>query len=42
MSSSKFVASASLTPLLKSDGGIPHIAIGTIWRRSISKVAMKE
>jgi hypothetical protein len=38
---SEFVASAPLTPLLKSDGGIRPIAVGTIWRRLVSKVAMK-
>ncbi|MCI61124.1 hypothetical protein A2U01_0082380, partial [Trifolium medium] len=38
---SEFVASAPLTPLLKSDGGICPIAVGTIWRRLVSKVVMK-
>ncbi|KAK2455796.1 hypothetical protein QL285_003218 [Trifolium repens] len=38
---SEFVASAPLTPLLKPDGGIRPIAVGTIWRRLVSKVAMK-
>jgi hypothetical protein len=37
----EFVASAPLTPLLKPDGGIRPIAVGTIWRRLVSKVAMK-
>ena len=37
----EFVASAPLTPLLKPDNGIRPIAVGTIWRRLISKVAMK-
>nr|GEX01353.1 putative reverse transcriptase domain-containing protein [Tanacetum cinerariifolium] len=37
----EFVASASLTPLLKPDNGIRPIAVGTIWRRLVSKVAMK-
>lgn len=37
----EFVASAPLTPLLKPDNGIRPIAIGSIWRRVISKVAMK-
>jgi hypothetical protein len=37
----KFVASAPLTPLLKSDGGIRPIVVGTIWRRLVCKVAMK-
>jgi hypothetical protein len=41
MSLSEFVASTPLTPLLKSDGGIHLIAVGTIWRRLVSKVAMK-
>ncbi|KAK2449842.1 hypothetical protein QL285_008997 [Trifolium repens] len=41
MSLSEFVVSAPLTPLLKSDGGIRPIAIDTIWRRLVSKVAMK-
>ncbi|PNX61244.1 hypothetical protein L195_g052353, partial [Trifolium pratense] len=30
---SEFVASAPLTPLLKPNGGICPIAVGTIWRR---------
>ncbi|GJR93621.1 hypothetical protein Tco_0265795, partial [Tanacetum coccineum] len=37
----KFVASAPLTPLLKPDNGIRPIAVGTIWRRFVSKVSMK-
>ncbi|GJT84452.1 hypothetical protein Tco_1058794 [Tanacetum coccineum] len=37
----EFVASARLTPLLKPDNGIRPIAVGTIWRRLVSKVAMK-
>ncbi|GKD36590.1 hypothetical protein Tco_1252099 [Tanacetum coccineum] len=37
----EFVASAPLTPLLKPDNGIRPIAVGTIWRRLVSKVAMK-
>ncbi|MCH87559.1 reverse transcriptase-like protein, partial [Trifolium medium] len=41
ISLAEFVASAPLTPLLKPDGGIQPIAVGTIWRRLISKVAMK-
>src|SRR6266487_829484 len=41
VSLSEFVASAPLTPLLKPDGGIRPIAVGTIWRRLVSKVAMK-
>jgi hypothetical protein len=32
----EFVASAPLTPLLKPDGGIRPIAVGTIWRRLVS------
>lgn len=35
----KFIASAPLTPLLKPGGGIRPIAVGTIWRRLVSKVA---
>jgi hypothetical protein len=38
---SEFVASAPLTPLLNPDGGIRPIAVGTIWRWLVSKVAMK-
>ncbi|KAC9715903.1 hypothetical protein E3N88_45346 [Mikania micrantha] len=38
----KFVASAPLTPLLKPDKGIRPIAVGGIWRRLVSKVAMKK
>ena len=41
MSLAEFVASAPLTPLLKPDGGIHPIVVGTIWRRLVSKVAMK-
>nr|GEX60898.1 putative reverse transcriptase domain-containing protein [Tanacetum cinerariifolium] len=37
----EFVAFAPLTPLLKPDSGIRPIAVGTIWRRLVSKVAMK-
>ncbi|KAJ0912612.1 hypothetical protein HanRHA438_Chr06g0276291 [Helianthus annuus] len=37
----EFVASAPLTPLLKPDNRIRPIAVGTIWRRLVSKVAMK-
>ncbi|PNY04716.1 hypothetical protein L195_g001142 [Trifolium pratense] len=36
---SEFVASAYLTPLLKPDGGIRHIVVGTIWRVEISNGA---
>ncbi|GJU97539.1 hypothetical protein Tco_1326810 [Tanacetum coccineum] len=35
------IASAPLTPLLKLDNGIRPIAVGTIWRRLASKVAIK-
>jgi len=41
LSLAEFVASAPLTPLLKPDGGIYPIAVGTILRRLVSKVAMK-
>ncbi|MCI32987.1 reverse transcriptase-like protein, partial [Trifolium medium] len=41
ISLAEFAASASLTVLLKPDGGIRPIAVGTIWRRLVSKVAMK-
>nr|GEY08214.1 putative reverse transcriptase domain-containing protein [Tanacetum cinerariifolium] len=37
----EFVASAPLTPLFKPDNGIRPIVVGTIWRRLVSKVAMK-
>ncbi|GJZ91147.1 putative reverse transcriptase domain-containing protein [Tanacetum coccineum] len=37
----EFVAFAPLTPLLKPDNGIRLIAVGTIWRRLVSTVAMK-
>ena len=37
----EFIASAPLTPLLKPDNGIRPIAVGAIWRRLISKVAMR-
>jgi len=36
-----FVASAPLTPLLKPDNGIRPIAVGEIWRRLVSKVALR-
>lgn len=32
---------APLTPLLKPDNGIRPIVVGSIWRRLVSKVAMK-
>ncbi|KAM0016275.1 hypothetical protein Hdeb2414_s0030g00708901 [Helianthus debilis subsp. tardiflorus] len=37
----EFVASAPLTPLLKPDNGSRPIVVGSIWRRVVSKVAMK-
>ncbi|GKD07055.1 hypothetical protein Tco_1186740, partial [Tanacetum coccineum] len=37
----KFVAFALLTPLLKQDNRIHPIAVGTLWRRLVTKVAMK-
>ncbi|GKE36208.1 putative reverse transcriptase domain-containing protein [Tanacetum coccineum] len=37
----EFVAFAPLMPLLKPDSEIRPIAVGTIWRRLVSKVAMK-
>ncbi|GJS71154.1 putative reverse transcriptase domain-containing protein [Tanacetum coccineum] len=37
----EFVASAPLMPLLKPDNGIRPIAVGTIWRRLVSKVTVK-
>ncbi|GJQ94529.1 hypothetical protein Tco_0005668, partial [Tanacetum coccineum] len=37
----EFMASAPLTPLLKPDNGIRPIAVGAIWRRLTSKVAMR-
>jgi len=41
LSLAEFVASVALTPLLKSGGGIHLTAVGTIWRRLISKVSTK-
>lgn len=35
----EFVASAPLTPLLKPGGGVRPIAVGSVWRRLVSKVA---
>lgn len=35
----EFIASAPLTPLLKPGGGLRPIAVGTVWRRLVSKVA---
>ncbi|GKA36247.1 putative reverse transcriptase domain-containing protein [Tanacetum coccineum] len=37
----KFIAYAPLTPLFKTDNEIRPIAVGTIWRRLVSKLAMK-
>nr|GEY90362.1 putative zinc finger, CCHC-type [Tanacetum cinerariifolium] len=37
----EFVASVSLAPILKPNNRILPIAAGTIWRRLVSKVAMK-
>ncbi|GKB82448.1 hypothetical protein Tco_0949343, partial [Tanacetum coccineum] len=37
----EFVASAPLTPLFKPDNKIWPIDVGTIWRRLVSKVAIK-
>nr|GEX26714.1 putative reverse transcriptase domain-containing protein [Tanacetum cinerariifolium] len=37
----EFVASVPLTPILKPNNRIRPIAAGTIWRRLVSKVAMK-
>ncbi|GKE20519.1 hypothetical protein Tco_1432031 [Tanacetum coccineum] len=35
----EFIASAPLTPLVKPGGGLRPIAVGTVWRRLVSKVA---
>ncbi|KAL5722078.1 hypothetical protein ACHQM5_005643 [Ranunculus cassubicifolius] len=35
----EYVASAPLTPLLKPGGGIRPIAVGSVWRRLVSKCA---
>ncbi|GJW41559.1 hypothetical protein Tco_0067404 [Tanacetum coccineum] len=35
----EYIASAPLTPLVKPGGGIRPIAVGTVWRRLVSKVA---
>ncbi|GKC21588.1 hypothetical protein Tco_1023738 [Tanacetum coccineum] len=35
----EYIASAPLTPLVKPGGGIRPIAVGTIWRRLVSKVS---
>ncbi|GJX23469.1 putative reverse transcriptase domain-containing protein [Tanacetum coccineum] len=34
----EYIASAPLTPLVKPGGGIRPIAVGTVWRRLVSKV----
>ncbi|GKE75245.1 hypothetical protein Tco_1537286 [Tanacetum coccineum] len=36
----EYVASAPLTPLVKPGGGIRPIAVGTVWRRMVSKVSV--
>ncbi|GJX80911.1 putative reverse transcriptase domain-containing protein [Tanacetum coccineum] len=36
----EYIASVPLTPLVKPGGGIRPIAVGTIWRRLISKVSV--
>ncbi|GJR71342.1 hypothetical protein Tco_0083707 [Tanacetum coccineum] len=35
----EYIASAPLTPLVKLGGGICPIAVGTVWRRLVSKVS---
>ncbi|GKE83498.1 auxilin-like protein, partial [Tanacetum coccineum] len=35
----EFIASTPLTPLVKPGGGLRLIAVGTVWRRLVSKVA---
>ncbi|GJU00320.1 hypothetical protein Tco_1110658, partial [Tanacetum coccineum] len=35
----EYIASAPLTPIVKPGGGILPIAVGTIWRRLVSKVS---
>ncbi|GJX18224.1 reverse transcriptase domain-containing protein [Tanacetum coccineum] len=35
----EYIASASLTPLVKPGGGIRPIVVGTVWRRLVSKVS---
>ncbi|GKB68758.1 hypothetical protein Tco_0930170 [Tanacetum coccineum] len=35
----EYIASAPLTPLVKPGGGICPIAVGTVWRRLVSKVS---
>ena len=36
---SGYIANAPLTPLVKPGGCIHPIAVGTVWRRLVSKVA---
>ena len=36
-----FIAAAPLTPLLKKDGSIRPVAVGEVWRRIISKYALR-
>ncbi|GJW41335.1 hypothetical protein Tco_0067180 [Tanacetum coccineum] len=36
----EYIASAPLTPLVKPGGGIRPIAVGTVWRRLVSKVSV--
>lgn len=38
----EFISSAPLTPLLKPNNRIRPIAVGAIWRRLVSKVAMRK
>lgn len=38
---SPFIAAAPLTPLLKKDGSIRPVAVGEVWRRIISKYALR-
>ncbi|GJR25692.1 reverse transcriptase domain-containing protein [Tanacetum coccineum] len=37
----EYIASAPLTPLVKPGGGIRPIAVGTIWRRLVSKFGVR-
>nr|GEW88649.1 hypothetical protein [Tanacetum cinerariifolium] len=37
----EYIASAPLTPLVKTVGGIHPIVVGTAWRRLVSKLVMK-
>ncbi|GKF23497.1 putative reverse transcriptase domain-containing protein, partial [Tanacetum coccineum] len=36
----EYIASATLTPLVKPSGGIRPIAVSTVWRRLVSKVSI--